>query len=278
MTGVTMRLKLPRGLSRHCLSALVIAGVLGGCGSTGAASTTATHTPEASKSAKQILADAAAAIAGAHGFKMQATMVDTGNPSQRLQLSMALSSPHNFSVSETVNGEHLNVVLAGSKAYIRAGRSFWSSAMDNSPRSAVMSDRWIELPTPGSLASVTGILNPSTLASCLVEGHGSLSVAGTTTVNHQPAVLLRDAGNAPGDQPSTLAIAADGVHYPLREVDTGRQRRGGGKSCGGSSGPSTDGTVTLSRFGHVGEIRPPAGAVTIKELFPDLILPTAPNT
>jgi len=267
------------GLAIVCLSGVAIAG----CGSSGAsspsaagASTTSARTLEASKSPSQILADAAAAVRKTHGFRMQGTLRSTAKPSQRLRMSITVASRRKFAITMTTGGASISVVVAGNQGYLRANGDYWSSVMGHSPKAAVLAGRWLLVPIR-TLNSLTGDLNPAQLASCMTHGHGTLSIAGRATVDHQPAIILRDAGNAPGDQPSTLAIAATGVPYPLKETETGRQRPGGTQPCT-SSGPSTDGTVTLSDFGHGGAVRVPADAVTVKSLFPDEIQPAAPNT
>jgi hypothetical protein len=74
-------------------------------------------------------------------------------------------------------------------------------------------------------------------------------------------IIVRDAGNAPGATPSTIAVSANGAPYPLRYVATGRTRRGGRVDvCNNGRGGGATGTITLGRFGNTPSIQPPAGA------------------
>jgi hypothetical protein len=73
-------------------------------------------------------------------------------------------------------------------------------------------------------------------------------------------VIVRDAGNAPGSTPSTLAVAATGTPYPLRYVATGDARRGGPVDvCNTGKGGGATGTITLSQFGQIAPIQRPTG-------------------
>jgi hypothetical protein len=102
----------------------------------------------------------------------------------------------------------------------------------------------------------------------MLKQHGHLSFAGHTQVDGQPAILLRDAGDGPGNQPETMAVAASGTPYPLRVTASGNQNPGGPTTgpCANGSGPTSVGSVTLSGFGQLGKLQVPTHAISLKAL------------
>jgi hypothetical protein len=212
---------------------------------------------EASKPPSQVLADAASALRHAHAYELRGTIVQGG---QRLGLQLAVSAP-SLVMTAKIGGDTYQVLRAPSGYYVRGNRSFWTTHLG--PRGAVLADRWIHTPAATGLSEL-GNFAPGTLARCLTEDHGTLSRAGTTTVNGQPAVVLRDAGNLPGTQPGTLAIAATGTACPLRLTATGRQRPGGRIDvCNNGHAASFTGTLSFRNFNHVAAIHPPADAIQV---------------
>lgn len=99
------------------------------------------------------------------------------------------------------------------------------------------------------------------MSRCLVEDHGTLTLAGRTTIDGHSAILLKDAGNSPGSSPGVLAIAATGPPYPLRLTALGGQRAGGPIDvCNDGKASNARGTITFSRFRGVPPIQAPQGA------------------
>jgi hypothetical protein len=269
-SNVVSRRLLP-GLAAACL----FAGVIAGCGSSSttpkpASGKPAAHTGEASKPPAQILADAAAALRKAGSYRMQARMTQLTRQRQHIRMSVDVFSAQTLSVSMTFNGLSFKLISVANKAYMEAGQKFWDKETHNSAAAALLAGRWLVGPTRsfGSLASVAGEMSPSRLAGCMIKQHGHLSIAGYTTVDHRPAVVLHDAGNGAGNQRGTLAIATTGVPYPLQVTASGKQQPGGAKGpCGSSgSGPSSVGTITLSGFGHLGKLRLPAHPINLNSL------------
>lgn len=263
--------RLLPGLAVACLCGAVIAG----CGSSGpspqaAPPKSAAHTGEASKPPAQILADAATALRKAGSYRMQAKVTQLTRQRQHIRMSVEVFSAHTLSVSMTFNGLSFTLISVGNKAYMEAGQKFWDKETHNSAAGSLLAGRWFVGPTRsfGSVASLAGEMSPSRLAGCLLKQHGHLSIAGYTTVDHRPAVVLHDAGQGAGNQRGTLAIATTGVPYPLQVTASGKPQPGAAKGpCGSSgSGPGSVGTVTFSGFGHLSRLRLPAHPINLKSL------------
>ncbi len=281
-SGISVR-RLP-AIPLPYVAALVLAGVIGGgiyvLRQSGAATKTSaavaasvahSHTiarpnlnttvglranSEASKSATQILADAASTLRIAKGFEL------TGAESQNGQTWQVriVASGHSVDMAAATTAGAYEILSVSTGVYIRANASFWTQHLG--ARGAILADRWIRSPS-AALASDGAHFAPARLARCLTEDHGTLTIEGTTSINGQPAVVLRDAGNLPGTQPGTLAVATTGRPYPLRMATTGRQRAGGRIDvCNeGHASGSPDGTFAFSHFDQIPPLQPPTNAI-----------------
>lgn len=258
---VTHRLRL---LAAGCLCS----GAIAGCGSSSTPPPTKTS-GLAAETPQQILKASAAALRSVGSFRMQGAMTQLSTPKQRMQVSLEFYSAHAFLMQMSMKRGSFAMILDGTRAYMNADQKFWASYTHSTVAASLFANRWILVPANGvgSLTSGLHQMQPAQLAACMVTQHGRLSVAGHTTIQGQPAIVLRDNGDFPGDQPETIAIATSGKPYPLRITASGKQRPGGGKGpCGSGSGPSSDGSVTLSGFGRVGKLHVPAHAINLKSL------------
>jgi hypothetical protein len=213
---------------------------------------------EASKSPKQILADAASAMRGASGFELRGTQSEDGKTTQ----IWLAASPRSLEFGASVGAAAYEVLKVPTGYYVRGSAGFWKQHLG--ARGAVLTDRWIH----GSSRALSSELNqvtPATLERCLTEDTGRLRIAGTTSINGRPAIVIRDSGNLPGTAPGTLAVAMTGPPYPLRETVAGRHRAGGRIDVcndGHASGYQT-GTLTLSNFNQIAPMQPPADAIEV---------------
>lgn len=161
-------------------------------------------------------------------------------------------------VQVSASGKTAEIIALSGGGYVRANQAFWRAQVG--AKAASLANRWIELPASASeqLISSFGMFAPSTLSRCLGEDLGTLSRDGTTTVDGIPAVVVRQAGNVPGGGPGTLAVATHGPAYPLRVTSTGPTRPGGKvDACNDGKGGDTEGSLTLSDFGHAPAITAP---------------------
>lgn len=243
---------------RTVLGTLACVVAMSACGSSSPSSTSPSGSSgggEASKPPARILTDAVAALGNAGGYAMDGAFTENRQPARLKVLSQSSS----VDLTLSVGGSTARMVALPSGAYFMANAGFWSS-QGAGARAPVLADHWIKFPATHAraFASALGRLSPGTLSRCLGEDHGTLSTAGKTTVNGRSAILLKDAGNAPGTQPELIAVAAAGPPYPLRVTATGTGRPGGRIDvCNDGKGSDIRGTITLSRFGHVPTIRPP---------------------
>lgn len=230
---------------------------LSGCGSSHSAQAPAAQ----AKSPAQLIADAAAALRSAGAYEMQGELTDNH---QRALVKVATSSAHSLAMQYSVGGRSVEVISLPTGTYLRASKSFWIA--EQGAGAAGLADRWIQIPPADArhITSSLGPFAPATVARCIAEDHGTLSLAGNATVQGHSATLIKDAGNAPGSTPSEIAVAAEGPPYPLRLTATGNQRPGGRIDvCNNGQASDTRGVVTFSDFGHVPAITPPTHATQI---------------
>lgn len=250
-------------MRRFRLTAVIAVGcsvVLGGCGSSPRHTSKAGNANgEAEKSPGQIVADAAAALRTAHGYVMQGTITEN---QQLVHLKVSVATPRSIDVAFSVEQSAVEILTLANASYIRANRAFWTTHLG--ARGATLANRWIQA-QPADAQSMTSSLGhfaPATLARCLTEDHGKLTLGGRATLDGRPAVIVKDAGNVPGGSPGTLAVATTGPPYPLQVVSTGPQRPGGHVDvCNDGKADDSRGKLTFSQFGAVKPVSPPTTAV-----------------
>jgi hypothetical protein len=203
---------------------------------------------------------AAAALRRSHGYAMRADLVQNGG---RTIIALTTSGHDRFAASLTTAHTMFSVISLPGAAYLRGDRAFWRSQVPTAAGAARLAGRWLHVPDDGarSVTRTLGTLSPGTFARCLTEDHGALTVAGHATIAGTPALIIRDAGNAPGATPSTIAVASSGAPYPLRYIATGATRRGGRVDvCNNGRGSGATGTIRLSQFGRTPVVQAPARA------------------
>jgi hypothetical protein len=216
----------------------------------------------ASKTPAQILNAAQAALKSAHNYVLTAEIKQPGSMTG-LKLIVRGASDE---VEVTMGRSSVDVILASGHAYMRANAYFWVR-QTKSTASAQLAGRWIEVPesTFKALVSDLGKLEPSKLASCISDGpHGAITKVGTTTIRGTPAVVLRDAGDVPGDGPGTIAVATKGPAYPIQIVQTGPTRAGGKiDACNDGKADNSTGTMRLSDYNHAPTITIPTDPIRL---------------
>lgn len=237
---------------------------VGGCGSSsqhvtnsGTSSTPASG--EASKPPATILSDAAAALRSARGYVVQGQIAQSGHAEQ----VRVVASGGSLDVVLSGFAGHLEARILPSGAYVRVDQAFLKA---HGAAGGLLANRWIQIPATAAqkLASQLAQFTPSTAARCLAEGHGTLSLAGRTTVTGRPAIVIRDAGNAPGDAPGTLAVAATGTPYPLQVIGTGPKRAGGRiDACNDGRADNNRARLTFSHFSDPPQISTPPNALRL---------------
>jgi hypothetical protein len=270
---VTTTITVPAtGLSSTQSSASSATATSSSSSSSTAPSTTATQAAHSSaagsqvagRSPRAIVAAAARALRTSDGYTMRADLTENGD---RSVVALTADGPRTYQATLSDDGRVSGLVTLPGASYLRGNRAFWSGQSGSGSaaraRAARLAGHWLKLNSRGaqSLAKSLGSLAPDVLARCLVEDHGTLTLAGHTTIGRTPAVIVKDAGDAPGATPSTIAIAASGSPDPLRYTATGPTRRGGRIDvCNSGKGGDNEGTIDFSQFGQVPAIQAPTGA------------------
>jgi hypothetical protein len=192
---------------------LLVAGCSAGlvaCGSTSPKSTTpvsptvrssasgtsaTTAGDEASKSPERILADAASALRSARGYRLQGAVIQGG---RRLQVQLLASAPGSVQMTARIGSAIYEVLHVPSGFYLRGNASFYREHFG--ARGAALANLWIHASSSAGLSEL-GNFAPATMARCLTEDHGKLSIAGTTSVDGRRAVVLRTRATFPALSP-----------------------------------------------------------------------------
>ncbi len=228
---------------------------LSGCGS-GTALLHRSGTREAGRSPAQIVADAGQAVGTARGYVIDGWLRQNGQ-ALTLRVVVAHGSLEQLAVTASGVSEQLLVLAQG--AYLQGNRAFWDAHLGT--RGDALAGHWLQIPLTEVpvIAGTLGRLQPRTLARCLVENHGTLSRAGRSSVAGRSAIVVRDAGDAPGSAPGTLAVAASGTPYPLQVTQTGDQRAGGPIDvCNDGQPDSSRGVMRFSHWGAPPAVAAPA--------------------
>jgi hypothetical protein len=226
----------------------------------------------AAPNAPQLLRRSVAALSGIRGYALRATNTSGG---QTVAVDVAYRDASAWRFSLHAGSLSWDAIVLGHTGYFRASLEYWMS--HGGASAAKLAGHWL-IVTAGTLqstrTSLGGLFSPDTIARCMAEDHGNLSVVGRETVAGRPAVVIRDAGNVPGSTPSLYAIAASGAPYPLRITPIGAQRPGGRIDvCNDGTGGGVHGAITFDALGNVPPITAPAGAVA-----PTATSPRAPGS
>ena len=226
-----------------------------GCGS----SAPAKSNGEAAKPPAQILLDAAAALRSAGTYVLQGSLTQG---STRTAVKLTVGGPASFDFVFTKGPGTAEFIQLPGAEYVRANAAFWRSL---SPLVASrFAQRWVRI-SPASVHGLSTTLSrysPGTLGRCLASHRGTLSIAGTTTVDGRRAILIKDAGNVPGSTPTAMAVAATGRPYLLHMTSTGQTRPGGKVDvCHTGTGTTGGANVAFSDYGRVPAITAPSPVV-----------------
>ena len=223
----------------------------------------------ASKPAKEILSDVAAAIGELRSYRIEGTQVDEDGRS-RLAADFKGSGAMRFSVAN--GGSRARMIIVGSETYLKGNRAFWLARDASSPErvAALLTDRWVK--APASVAAEAkkqlGFALPKTLARCIERDHGKIRKIGTRMLAGRRVVVIADKGG-PGEAPSRLYISAVGSPLPLRELQTGPPRPGKrNPDCNSDDERSTTtkSDIRFSNFNEPMRIAAPASYLDLSKI------------
>jgi hypothetical protein len=201
---------------------------------------------EATRSGPRILADASAAINSVKSFRMSASVSTSGGVGRfTFEVAGKGVGLGTFSLG------NLQFQLEEDHAtdYIKSS-SLWTS-VGGGALQQLLTGHWVSLPASNTLAQqLTGglaaLTSPSQTASSLTKGEPKARRAGTSNVDGEGVVVVREAGGG------EVLVATQGPPYPLEF------RLGNGT------------TLYLSDFGRTFSIRPPARSLSLLNVIAGL--------
>src|SRR4051794_28958302 len=229
-----MRAAIRTGVLAVLLAALALAG----CGGSSSSSGNGLE----SKSAKEILEATKAAASTATSVHIRGAIVTEGKP---ITLDMQLLKGKGGKGTISQEGFTIQLVQTGGAVYINGSAAFYKH-VSGSAAAALLQGKWLKAPADsGELASLAELTDLGKLLDTALADHGTLSKGGTTTVQGQKAVALKDTSKG-----GTLYVAATGQPYPLQITKSGAER----------------GLVVLSHWNQPVTLQAPANAIDIGAL------------
>lgn len=219
---------------------------------------------EPHKSPRQIVADARAALRRVHSYHVEGTEYEGTNP---VLIRGDYAGPHRIDFWVLRDAAATETRITDSGIFMKANRYYWLSprAPRLSERAiAALSDRWIK-PTPTTQRAVrrwADLISPANLAHCMTLRLGTLRSVGVSPTG-LPTVELSDAGDVPGGAPGEIHVALVGPPLPVRLIQTGAPRPGGGFDpiCDVDGAPKTTSSDLYYSYGHPVTIDTPRNAL-----------------
>jgi hypothetical protein len=215
--------------------------VVAGCGSS-SKSPSSSDNGVASKSATDILAAATAAADSASSVHVSGSAVDNGTPFV-IDLHIVAGKGGEGRLSE--KGVSFDLVRIGPDAYIKGTKAFYTK-FAGAGAAQLLQGKWLKAPaTTGQLAALTPLTDIHKFITKALSNHGALSKTGTTTINGQQVVGVKDTTKG-----GVLYVATTGKPYPVEIT-------GGG---------TTTGTLMFTDWNKAVALAAPANAVDISKL------------
>jgi hypothetical protein len=230
-----LRFRLP-SLGAPPLVFVLVAALLCGCGSSSSGNGVASKTPA------QIVAAAQAAAAGAATAHVAGSILSAGKP---ITLDMELVAGKGGKGRIVLEGLSIELIDVDQAVYINGSAAFYSHVAGTAAAS-LLQGKWLKATAKsGNFSSLSSLTDLGELIGTSLAAHGTLSRAGTTTVDGQRAVGVTDVAEG-----GTLYVATTGPPYPIEIVK------------GGASG----GKIVFDRWNKPVSLVPPADAIYINKL------------
>jgi hypothetical protein len=230
---MSLRRRSTAGLS---LVLLLAALALAGCGGS-------SGNGVASKSPPEIVAAAKAAADGASAVHVAGSIVTGGTPLD-IDLSLVAGKGGRGRLSE--NGLSFELVELDGTVYINGSSAFFSR-LAGSSAAQLLHGKWLKVPTSNASVAQFSSLTElrKLLDAALATDNKTLVAAGTSTVNGQAVVGVRDSS-----QIGTLYVATTGPPYPIQITK---------KGTGG-------GTITFSEWDRPVTLTAPTNVIDLEQL------------
>jgi len=224
---------------RSVLGFLLAAALLAGCGSSSASSS---GNGVAAKSPDQMVAAAKAAATRAATVHISGSIINENKP---ISLDMELVAGKGAKGHIALEGLGIDVVAVEHAFYLNGSAAFYRH-IAGTAAAQLLQGKWLKAPANGgNFASLAQLTDLGKLIDSTLSSHGTLSRAGTTTINGQSAVGVTDTSKG-----GTLYVAATGTPYPLEITK-------GGKSAG---------RIVFDKWNQPVTLTPPPNPININQL------------
>jgi hypothetical protein len=194
----------------------------------------------ASKSPNEIVSAALGAINTAKSAHISGNVVSGTSP---ITLNLDLVSGQGGRGQMSEGGLGFKIEVIKHEVYINGSPSFWKH-FGGAAAAQVFQGKWLKAPASGQFASLAQLSDLHALLATVLSTHGSLTKTGTSTINGQSAVGIRDTTNG-----GTLYVATTGKPYPLEILKKGGQ----------------GGRILLGNFDQTVSLTPPPNAIDISK-------------
>jgi hypothetical protein len=193
------------------VAAVAAAAVLAACGgsSGGGSGGGGSSNGIASKSAEQIVASVAKATQGLSSVHIFGSIVEGGQP---VSLDLTLVSKKGATGTLSNQGLSFKIVAVGNAVYLQGTKAFWSKF--GGAAAAALLDGPATNSEFGEFSSLT---SSTKLFQQLLDTHGTLEKVGTSTVDGQQVVGVKDKTKG-----GTLYVATNGQPYPVEISESGK--------------------------------------------------------
>jgi hypothetical protein len=231
------------------LAAAVVVVALASAGCGGGSSPSVSSNGEASKPAKQVLADALKAAKAASSVHVSGYM----DLAFREPLDATIEKGKGFTGWNTVYGRKVDVAVVGSKSYIRAPAAFWATyASSLGIADTTLDGKWIEFSQSDwtACALLQEIVDSVSLESIFgtLTSHMGALTSESTTYKGESVVAVH--GPSSAGRSRWVYVAATGTPYPVAIEIKG----------------SMPALVSFDSWGKSVSLTAPAGAIEISTL------------
>jgi hypothetical protein len=224
-----------RGYFVAGLSLLTATAVFAGCGAS-------SDNGVASKSPAEIFAAAKTVADSASAVRVSGSTATAGTP---ITLDLRLVAGRGGRGRIAENGLSFELIQLEGTIYISGSTAFYTH-FAGAAAAKLLQGKWLKAPaTNSSFAGLSGLTElRKLLDAALATNNGAVVKTGTSTVNGQAAVGVKDAGNG------TLYVATTGQPYPLKITKLG----------------GAGGTISFSEWNKPVSLTAPTNAVDIEQL------------
>jgi hypothetical protein len=202
----------------------------------GVAVTPSSASTEATKTARQVVADALKAAGAASSFH-----ISRHNSSGKAGVDISFVRGKGATGSDEANGAKFDVAVIGNTTYLRGDSTFWRQSGAPRAEAQLLTDKWLKGPADSArFRLLTHEFSENTFLHIL-SSHGALASQGATTYKGRSVVAIQDAAG------NTLYVMASGTPYPVAIVGSGD-------------------TLTFDRWNQPVTLTAPKGALDLSRL------------